>query len=467
MKKSHAFLLVLLLVSALLIIVRLTLGENFTSVISAPGVERISPNEVSQVSEEPSNDNQMETGQTRNQVVGQSLLTPNGQDQEAPVSGPLQGDRLQVRDEEIRQEALAIFEGGQELGYLMVTYGQGVGVRNLTLSSKRPLSNLVLKTMSKSGKYEEKLVPMLEKDLAYEELSALYVYQASFLVPEEGIYYGLISDQASSPLYDLAGFTPDKHKILVFGDLQGYKASQYEVFRQLYDTAAKEFSPDGVFFVGDLVDTATSYDQWQYFEDALKGLGGTLPFATAIGNHDAGGKGVYFRSHFSYDLVHEGVLSDRVATLDLPLAKVFVWDTESPSTFERQAKLLKETMESTSALYRIVIMHRSVYPMFYEEAYIQDLAPYFEAAKVDLILSGHDHIYHRTAPEEGIYVVTGSGSGSKYYDQSGSRSYQGLVYDENTPVWLEVTMTPEFLSIQAKTRVESGVHLVDSFRIRP
>ena len=70
----------------------------------------------------------------------------------------------------------------------------------------------------------------------------------------------------------------------------------------------------------------------------------------------------------------------------------------------------------------------------------------FDELGVDLVLSGHDHIYSRTEMYNGekvtdgqqgtMYIVGGCSSGSKFYDaDSNGRPWQDVVYDENNPVF--------------------------------
>ena len=66
---------------------------------------------------------------------------------------------------------------------------------------------------------------------------------------------------------------------------------------------------------------------------------------------------------------------------------------------------------------------------------------------IDLVLSGHDHIYSRTSmlkgiltpPPDGVVYVCGwSSSGSKYYaedNETSFRYWRDIVYDRNTPVY--------------------------------
>ena len=99
----------------------------------------------------------------------------------------------------------------------------------------------------------------------------------------------------------------------------------------------------------------------------------------------------------------------------------------------QQRPHLDRQPEKVDKSFRIVLMHRSAYPLNYNEEEIRALAPVFEECNVDLVLSGHDHIYSRTTMLAGektamntngvTYVVTGSASGSKYYAAADDRPW--------------------------------------------
>lgn len=259
-------------------------------------------------------------------------------------------------------------------------------------------------------------------------------------------------------------------KLLVYGDLQGYRADQYQTFANKLKVDLHE-GVDLVLFLGDLVDLGNEASHWAYLYDSLEVISPKLPISTAIGNHDVYGTRDYYNNSFTYPT--NGVL-ENTYYFDLPYARIIVLDTESPSRFKMQATWLNEISSDVSQPFKIVMMHRGVYPVFYDELYMQYWASIFEDAEIDLVLNGHDHIYSRTSmlngeklnSEEAItYIGTGSGSGSKYYDAYEERPWLDFIYDNNLPVKIELHVGKSYLELVTYAGTEMDVKVVDSWTL--
>jgi hypothetical protein len=96
------------------------------------------------------------------------------------------------------------------------------------------------------------------------------------------------------------------------------------------------------------------------------------------------------------------------------------------------APWLRSVLTDCGATWRFVFFHHPFYTggphaaegvAYLKEAY----APVFETCAVDLVFSGHNHLYERTAPiagdrvvDEGrgvVYVTTGAGGANRYAEQ--------------------------------------------------
>jgi len=324
-------------------------------------------------------------------------------------------------------------------------------------------------------------------DILDGEFRPLYVYKTfmSNLNSNSLYYYVIKSEDSYSDLYSFRTLVSGGEITFgFFGDPQGYKQSQYDNLSNIYSMANNMASGIDVSYIaGDIVDSrgsAESWDQWEYFDNAMKAYTQSSIFVTAIGNHDAGGAEPIYANTFNYPENGVTGLSERNFYFDLPYARVAVWDTESTSTFEAQSEWLNSIMASSSKPFKIVLMHRSVYPMLYNESHIRALAATFENAGIDLVLNGHDHIYSRTTmlngemlPEDSAgnldssgvtYITGGSSSGSKYYntDDSVDRYWKDFVYDTNHPVFTILKIGKDTITINAYA-VSNGVsELIDS-----
>lgn len=266
------------------------------------------------------------------------------------------------------------------------------------------------------------------------------------------------------------------YRIAFFGDIQGYLLSQYEHFAKVHQIAMEQMPDvDKTLIAGDIVDNGDSPDQWQFFNQTMGWLvdGGTL--LTAIGNHDVYGSDEMYLATFDYpDNGPEG-MKDRCYYVDLPYGRLAVIDTENYSSYDAQKRWLTEVLAEVEG-FRLVMMHRSVYPISYDEAHVRTFAEVFEGADVDLVLSGHDHIYSRATVKDGVktvpaagvtYLVGGSGSGSKYYSDAGEshRYWRDVVYDQDNPVYVHIEMDSESLDVEAYAVIDGKSLLVDSFQL--
>ncbi len=267
-------------------------------------------------------------------------------------------------------------------------------------------------------------------------------------------------------------------KIAFLGDPQGYKQSQYDDMRMIYDKMIEEHGEvDYTLIVGDLIDDPKKYEQWMFLENSMKDHFNTSFFAVAVGNHDNIDLGASFTKTFTGPLNGVESLENRTYYFEMSDVLFIVFDTESANNFWEQELWLTEITENSKAKYKVILMHRSVYPMSYNESWIRDLADNFEDAKIDLVLSGHDHIYNRTSmlsdekTEVGsgvTYVVGGSSTGSKYYDEDSvnvDRYWKNVVYGVENPIVSFLEKRDGKLVFNAYAYTSDGIVLIDSFEI--
>ena len=95
--------------------------------------------------------------------------------------------------------------------------------------------------------------------------------------------------------------------------------------------------------------------------------------------------------------------------------------------FDEQAKWFQHTLDSLKGTYQylIVLMHKSVYGSSIIDSnvgkYIRpQWSPIFQKYNVDLVLSGHDHVYSRTHQLDGDHKSTIKNKGTFYLDMGSS-----------------------------------------------
>lgn len=299
------------------------------------------------------------------------------------------------------------------------------------------------------------------------------------LQPNTKYYYKVGSD--TTGWSEVKSFTTAKASgnaiFAVFGDIQGGFANFASTVNAAYN---KYQDIDLSILAGDVVDAGNIFSQWADLYYYSKNHFANNMWMSAIGNHDTNDNGDAF-SGFFYG-PNNGVVSGngpRNYYFEINNAIIFNFDTEAGFNsydpgYTKQIALLKEVMANTTKAFKIVVMHRSAYPVNYNEANIRALAPVFEEAGIDLVISGHDHVYHRTTMYQGAkvdiqngvtYVVTGTSSGAKYYEGDPTRPWVNVIYDDNNPVFNFIKLEGNKLIFEAYAIESSGVRMFDTFEI--
>ncbi len=229
---------------------------------------------------------------------------------------------------------------------------------------------------------------------------------------------------------------------------------------------------------GDLVETGSSETHWDWFA----GVAPALPLMTVPGNHDYQNQAAeivsagYYNSMFlnpqngstsylnsSYFFIVDNVLFvmlDVVTGNDLALQQAWFADIVAAN---RQDFLVVST-------------HYSMYGTYHESAaaaMIADWLDVFDAADVDLVLSGHDHIYARTPamyqdepatlPNTGTYYLIGGTAGHKFREVGEGEDGNFAFYLEETISTISIiTVSDTAISIQT---IDLEGNTVDTFQI--
>ena len=225
----------------------------------------------------------------------------------------------------------------------------------------------------------------------------------------------------------------------------------------------KRHSPDFILHTGDLVAQGTRYDLWsrEFFEPLARVLD-EVPMLPSIGNHEQDGSNYLHFVHlpgkerwYSYDVGPVHVLA-----LDFHFEK----DTEEQFAFARKDLL------AANAPWKVVFLH---YPVFNigghgtgwgHAAYL----PLFHEAKVDLVLSGHSHIYERFRPVAAaqgpnswpITHITTGGGGAPLY---ASYPHPALSAQATTNHFVVIEATPT--KMNGRTFTTNGVS-IDKFELK-
>lgn len=314
---------------------------------------------------------------------------------------------------------------------------------------------------------------MIDCDVSLEGLTpgTSYMYRAGKLTMSDIHYFKTAEG-------DTSNFT-----FLALSDPQYGSLTQAGVFNTSIQKALA-LEPDIRFsmFAGDVVDRGGRYEQWQWLF-AQKSTT-QMTFAVTPGNHeyyDGSSTPVtydatYYNGYYnnpqngaegvknsSYYFMYNGVL-------------FFSIDSEAAASDYDKAvaeqEWFKKVMETHTARYVIVTMHRSFYGYIYGEASVavrglwQDI---FDDYGVDFVYTGHDHIYSRTGyiyegvkqdgTTTGTVYVTGGSAGQKSYAASQATA---AIRTFNAPFMaIDPFVKTEMLSMVTVTENEIKVKALD------
>ena len=212
----------------------------------------------------------------------------------------------------------------------------------------------------------------------------------------------LVWGALASPHAQTAAFgRADSLKFAVIGDNGTGGRPQYEVGRQLAAVRAT-FPFEFVLMMGDNLYNAQDFTA-KFERPYAALLSAEVEFYAAIGNHDDPNAQVRYPAF--------NMNGARYYTFAKRNVRFVVADTN----FLDQVQLgwLENTLKSASEQWKIVYFHHPLYSNGERHGSNVELRvrlePLFVAYGVDVVMSGHDHIYERIVPQKGItYFVIGS-----------------------------------------------------------
>jgi len=272
---------------------------------------------------------------------------------------------------------------------------------------------------------------------------------------------------------------------IVTGDAQASSEKDFAYSARTHIEAWEEF-PEAAFSVilGDLTNDCSNA-QWDMFFDAFAGVNANAALAPVAGNHDGNLKWNWFRHMFTLK-EPKNFLSNLTGvyySFDYGDVHIAVLNSNDmyPMTMMQQNWLLND-MKQSNANWKIVMMHRPPYTMGSHSSdpdtmlMRRVLIPLFDKAGVDLVMSGHDHVYARTKPMRGdkpageaasaytdpgaaIYLLPGAACSKRYdikknvlpaiksamarSEQPGKPIFTGISIEGNTLTYQAYTYDPE------------------------
>jgi predicted phosphodiesterase len=173
---------------------------------------------------------------------------------------------------------------------------------------------------------------------------------------------------------------------------------------------------------GDLVYTGDVLDEWMNFLEIEGPILRRAPLFFAPGNHEGTKRDLMLKL---FD-TPATTASAYYYTVNYGNAQFIFLDSMTDiTTGSRQYNWLKETLERSKTIYnfkyKFVVLHHPLYSGITRLDYDKDalrnnIGPLIENYSVDIVFSGHNHLYEHIGPVNGIHYITTGGGGAPLYD---------------------------------------------------
>lgn len=242
----------------------------------------------------------------------------------------------------------------------------------------------------------------------------------------------------------------DSVNFIVVGDVQASDFETFEVGRKVVDKAF-EIMPDAEFYatLGDYTNDSTN-EEWDYYSQSFGAINSNITHVPVTGNHDSN-KG-WFNAMFALD-TSESVQTNNGVNYSFDYGNVHVAVVNTNDVIaisNAQLNWLRNDMNSTDKDWKVVFMHKSPYSLgkdikWPDACYLQEsLAAVCDETNVDLVMSGHDHMYIRTKAlndnkvvdqEDGTTYILAGATGAKRYE------FRKFILNNYIPAeWLDVAV---------------------------
>ena len=310
-----------------------------------------------------------------------------------------------------------------------------------------------------------------------------YVWNVNLndLTPKTKYIYRIIKDnEVLSEIYNFetASKEDDEFSFLFITDPQYYDEEGAQIFNTITERHIKNDDVKFAFITGDISDKGGNSSYWDMFytKSSIK----KIPFAATVGNHDYYDSKTtrtdnYIFNNFFYNPQNgpEHVKGSSYYFV-YNQALFIMLDSEEKYNTEEQKQWVRDVCKSVDCSYIIVGCHKSAYPagpyVSLGKTFIAEWGPVFDECQVDLVLSGHDHVFTRTKnliggkvtneKYQGTVYIEGGAAGPKYYAiQSQENADKWAAVVEKKICATVITLGKETYSTQ--TYSKSGT-LIDS-----
>lgn len=246
------------------------------------------------------------------------------------------------------------------------------------------------------------------------------------LLPDTDYAYCLLNEGVQSPVYHFKTVQSGAFSFAFAGDPQLGESSNTEKDRAGWALALQRITEHEIFadtaFLLSAGDHVDEKNNEAHFDDLLHHSAlQSLPMANVIGNHESGSE--IFSQHFfrpneseTYGVTKAG--GDCWFTYNHVL--FFLLNSNDKDSQEHRAFMEEVIAQNPHCTWKVVALHHSLYTVANHAkdksilSRREELVPLFDELGIDVVLSGHDHVYCRTYLMDGLTPLRTM----DYYDQS-------------------------------------------------
>jgi predicted phosphodiesterase len=292
--------------------------------------------------------------------------------------------------------------------------------------------------------------------------NSYYVYQAALTNLKPGAIHTYAIDVAGKWTAPRAFKTFSAARDFVRFAAYGDSRSNPKVHRALAQRMI-EHQPEFVLHTGDLVLAGKDYGSWsKEFFEPVAGMADRVPILSVAGNHEED-----LKNYLAYFPMSG---TNRWYSFDAGPVHVLALDYHFEKDTSDQFKFAQRDLLGSKAPWKVVFVHNPIFNYGHHNSGWghQSYLPLFQEAKVDLVLSGHSHMYERFRPvapttQPGAWAVTcitTAGGGAELHEPH-PHPAQAVAISTNHFVLFDVTRD----MLRAHALRADGVE-IDAFEIR-
>ena len=346
-----------------------------------------------------------------------------------------------------------------EMRYIRQMVGKDASQRAIVWQSEAVDNSAVAQYRRQGDERASVVRPRIERCEAGDTIFFRYRADIAALPVDTACEYRVVSHSYQSEWRRLSA-KKEEYTAVIFADSQC--VGDYRTWAELVQ-AARERERDAslCLHLGDLVDCGASQYQWERWLMGAEEMLAECAFAPTMGNHEDYGIDWqmslphYYRALFPVVSAGDDMLDGHVYSFDYGDVHYAVLDTQAEELAEwkadwtaHQAEWLARDLAESGARWKVVLCHKP----FYEidgtmSEHGRAWLPICRRYGVQLVLSGHHHIYSREKTGNITMITAGvSGDGTGYEPQ---KRQEIVALRCDTPNYLTMKVTDDTLHVRA------------------